>query len=228
MNQDEFEREQSRAFEALKEARGRCPETDVLVRFSENDLDGEEQARLNAHLSLCGLCLELVQRLRQEDPAISEHQWRRIEKNLDRRTVPWRTPSSRWSSWIGFGIPAAAAAGLVLAAGLWLSDNREPALGPVSPTRGDFIQLQEPSGRVGRVEAFRWNQQPAAAGFRLEIQEGEKRIWEDATTPPFYNTPEGLRALLRARTVFRWRVQAVDSAGRVLGESGWMEFEISP
>jgi hypothetical protein len=229
MSQEEFEDGQSRIFEALRNEKGPCPEADVLFRYAEGALAPNETAAVDTHLSLCGLCLDVVGRLMQDDSGVTDRNWKQTEKRLDRREVPWQPrPSRPWRSWSGLRIPAAAAAALLLGVTLWVSTDREPATGPVSTTRGDFVQLQEPIGRIQKLDVFRWNEQPAAASFRFQVQDGGRMIWDIGTPGSIYQPSDQLRELLVAGTRFRWRVQALDSAGRNLGESSWVEFEIAP
>jgi hypothetical protein len=226
MPDEEFEQGQSRVFEALKDDKSRCPEADALMRFAEGALDSEEAAKVNTHVSLCGLCLELVDRFRQPDPQVSDRKWKRIEKDLDRRSVPWRPEPSRVRSWwTGIRIPAAVAAALVVGVTLWMLNERVP-VGPVSTTRGDLVQLQEPAGRIEKLGDFRWNEQPAAAIFRLQIREGEKVVVEIGLEGSVYRPSDDVIEVLRPGTPYTWRVQALDSPGNVVGESAWINFEI--
>jgi hypothetical protein len=226
MERDEFDHNFASSFQALKKRRGACPEGRILLSYAEGSLEKEKAEAVARHISLCGLCQDAVERLGQEYPEIDERTWRRIEKKLDRRDVPWKPKAlSRRSFW--FRMPAAAAAVAVAGVALWVSFDREPQTGPVSTTRGELVQVLEPVDRIGKLDLFRWNALPAASSFRLQVQQGQNIIWEAVVTGASYPPPEDLRRILLPETGFRWRVQALDSAGQTIGGSAWAEFDIS-
>lgn len=227
MDEKRFEREHAWMIRAVKEQKGDCPRGEVLVDFVQGDLDPEQTATLKRHLSFCGVCLNVVERLRSEPAGLDDRVWKRIQKRLYGRPAPWRPqagPSRSW--WVRFRIPAAAAAAAVVVLAVSVFLKREPSPESVSTVRGNLVQLQEPVGAIGTLEVFRWNVLPIAASFRLQLQEGEKLIWDTGTPEPRYRPPQELRAMLRGGIRYRWRVQGLDGAGSVVGESAWVEFVI--
>jgi hypothetical protein len=228
MSHDEFDEKLPGAFHALKSERGPCPESDTLVQYANGELAPDRSAAVESHLSLCGICLTLITRLRQDAPVLADKEWKQTEKRLDQRTAPWRPETrARPSAWTRFRMPLAAAAAVVLSVALWVS-IRQPSTGPVSTTRGDFIQLTEPAGPVARLDFFRWNDLPAAASFRLQIRRGEQNVWEAVATGSLYFPPDELQRLLAPGARYEWRLQALNTSGRLLGESSWLEFHILP
>ncbi|MFQ5652298.1 MAG: tetratricopeptide repeat protein [bacterium] len=75
---------------AMKAAfEGKCPEAEMLSRYLEGDLAGDEIPLLEAHLDGCPICLEVVQRLSQVEAkggrAALPEDWTEIEKAMDAR-----------------------------------------------------------------------------------------------------------------------------------------------
>jgi hypothetical protein len=230
MEQQESEEEYAPIFEALRKQKGNCPDGDVLLTYVQGELEMPQADALKKHLSACGLCQELSERLALEQPALDEVAWKRIEKKLDDRPAPWKKGPARKDSFpLGWRSYVAAAALVgVIGASVWLSSERGRVTGPVSETRGNAVQLQDPAGRIDKLEDFRWSALPIAGNFRIQVQEGDKLIWEAVTAESRYVPPEELRRLLRPDTRFRWRIQALGPAREVVGESTWIEFTLSP
>ena len=230
MEQQESEEEYAPIFESVRKEKGSCPEGDVLLTYVQGELEMPQADALRKHLAACGLCQELSERLASEQPAVDEVAWKRIEKRLNDRPAPWRRGAiQEHNPWLGWRSYVAAAALVgVIGAGVWLSSERDRVTGPVSETRGNAVQLQDPAGRIDKLEDFRWSALPIAGSFRIQIQERDKLIWEAVTGESRYLPPEELRRLLRPDTPFRWRIQALGPARDVVGESPWMEFILSP
>src|SRR5271165_5217131 len=55
------------ALGGMRSRLGECPDTDALARFAAGSLQPEEASRIRSHVSLCGVCDSLVERLRDFD-----------------------------------------------------------------------------------------------------------------------------------------------------------------
>ncbi len=224
MDSEEFDHSLAGTLSALRRQRGPCPEPDRVLAYQQKDLAEPEMRPVEAHLTLCGSCQELVDRLRQAPAAVDDFTWKRMERALDARPAPWRQSQP----WLWRRHAGIAAAVLLLAApAVWLLTQRgeqrppEPAV-----TRGSSIQLREPAGQVERVDEFRWSALPAHSSFRVEIRQAEKLIGEATTPDPRYRPTEELKRRLQGEAVFRWKVQGLDERGQVLEESDWITFEV--
>lgn len=232
MDPEILEADLGRLFEALRRRKGACPDADVLIAHCDNELAAAERRQLEEHLLLCAPCSELADRLRQSAERLDEFKWRLVEGRLGSKAAPWRAPSKpqggRWNLrryWMGAAAAVAIAVGLFLSWGI-RSSVSIPS-GPPSVTRGEILQLHEPTGVVSGVRAFAWSSIPISSKFRLQIRRQGRIIWERTVDEPRYRPPAELTALLVVGERFEWRVEALDDAGNPLAESSWMSFELS-
>lgn len=233
MDPEAFESEYAALLKVLQREKGSCPDAERLLSYHRGDLTESEVASLKKHLLLCGVCSELMERLRQREEAVDDPEWKQVEERLDERNLPWRT-SSRSRGTLGnpYRYWLAAAAGLVLAVGVfvvWPTTAPVPiSSDPDSVTRGGVLQLEEPAGVVSEVQAFTWNAPPIASSFRLQIRDQGQVIWEATVEESSYRPPAELFSLLLTGKLYEWRVQALDDEGEAVVESFWMPFELSP
>ena len=147
-----------------------------------------------------------------------------------------RRPSRR-ATWLRL----AAAAAVVLGLGLAFQTLYTPAP-PAPPSaevvRGGTIETLAPAGEVGEVPgALRWEGARGARAYRVRIETvtGEV-LWQaevEAETAGGDMTagmgvPEDVRARMTRAVTYRWTVQALDAAGRILAESEPAAFRATP
>ncbi len=206
------------AIEGAAAARGPCPDVERLLAFSAGSLSPKDHDTVQAHLDLCPSCSLLIECTEAEPEEMDEVTWKRSARNLDRRAAPWRSRPNRRAH-----IGAALAAGLVLAIGFAWWRAPEP---PIDPgVRGAGFSAVSPSGSLTRVSGFAWMALPLAESYRLSLIAGETEVWEETTTGQSITAPP---ALLQPGQPYRWRVEALDADGRVIGQTDWTEFRIAP
>jgi hypothetical protein len=159
----------------------RCPiETgegpELLLAFSSRRLDPDRTAALEGHIAECGPCAEFVLAQRGvsdaldswEPPPVSSDFDRRLYRRIDQQ-VPWwdflvrpfrPLSGARWA-------PVAAAAGLMIAVGLWVG---HPEQTPAPP-------------RTAQVEALPPEQAADALQEMQVMQEFSNLIHTDAPEP---------------------------------------------
>lgn len=136
-----------------------CPEIDVLERYVAAELDLHAAQEFESHLQLCGLCSELVERLREFDSVAAdltpEPDWtlaeRRIEKACQDQARPHaaaKPAAAYW--WSGSRLVASLGYGLalVLVYPAWLGLTRRTA--PVL-NRPPILQAKAITGASARV-----------------------------------------------------------------------------
>jgi putative zinc finger protein len=70
---------------AVGRTKGECPSTELLAKFLEGDLAGEDSAEITSHLASCGICDSLVERMRRfDDPEAWQEADRRLAQRFDR------------------------------------------------------------------------------------------------------------------------------------------------
>lgn len=227
---DENPMDQSdRLLGTLKAGRGECPDIDLLLSLREGELPEEARLLLEKHVSLCGICQELLQRAEEAPSPVDDLAWKQIEKRLDRRAGPWSVTDRR--RLISFGLrPLGAVAALLvvtLAGVVWITSRQGTEMPPpASLTRGSAIQVVAPAGRVDRLERFEWTALPAFTRFRVQIRQGNETVWQIFTPETRYQTSQELLRHLKPGVRYRWKVDGIDSQGQVVGESGWTEFQL--
>jgi len=73
-----FDTEMQRVFRALNENAGECPSADVLEAYTRGRLPNSAEPSLRKHLSGCGICELVVERLQ----ALDAQDWYAAEKNI--------------------------------------------------------------------------------------------------------------------------------------------------
>lgn len=223
MNQDDkrFENEFGAVLRDLDQVRETCPDNSVLMAWQAGELDGEQSARLGRHVAACAECSAIVAKLGAEPAPVDDIAWARAKRSLDQRQWPWQ-------HWRGLnpsrlGLIAAGIAVLAVAL-IWLQPSPQPEISPT--TRGSApLTVLAPTGPVADLE-FRWQALPIHHAYVIEIARGEQEIASIETWRPPYRPDPELLAKLESGTVYRWRVGAVDGAGRRLDESEWAEFQL--
>lgn len=223
MNQDDkrFENEFGAVLRALDQGGGACPDNAMLTAWNAGELDGEQSARLGRHVAACAECSAIVAKLGAEPAPVDDIAWARAKRSLDRRQWPWQ--GRRRLNPGRLGLIAAGIAALAVAL-VWLQPSPSPEISPT--TRGAApLTVLAPTGPVADLE-FRWQALPVHHAYVIEIAQGEQEIASIETWRPPYRPDSDLTAQLESGTVYRWRVRAVDGAGRRLAESGWVEFQL--
>lgn len=156
-----------------------CPEIEVLEQYVAAELDLQAAQEFESHLQLCGLCSELVERLREFDSVAAditpEPDWtlaeRRIEKACQVQAPSKASAKSAAAHWlsgsrlvpaIGFGLAMA----LVYPA--WLGLTRKPAPVPDHPPMLQARAITGVSARVLDLNTSRGAQAPSIVGNQAD------------------------------------------------------------
>jgi hypothetical protein len=180
-----------------------CEDKDAIVAYLYDEVEGDERARVEAHLASCASCRAEVNALRAvriELPA-----WAPPERDLGFTIVDRERPATRrWALLPAWGL-AAAAATLVLAAAAAIA-NVEVTYGAngfnvrTGWSRGEASRTTQPtidlSDSAANNEA-QWRAELTSLERRLrdEFRTGQTRL---AATP---STPEAAELLRRVRTL---------------------------
>jgi anti-sigma factor RsiW len=151
--------------------------TTRLSEYIDGELDGTEQAALEAHLATCGQCYAALADLREvvaqakslKDREPTKDLWAGIATEIRRGAVvdrPVRRDRRRFSLTVGQLLAASIALVLLSGGGVWL------AL-PQRPTRLAEEQRPRP-----RVDAINWTQSTdvAIAELQVALDQNEKRL----------------------------------------------------
>jgi hypothetical protein len=221
--------ELDRLFRSLVRARGECPANETILAYANDELTGPDRRQLEEHLGLCGICQEILGRLRSEE-TLDDLTWKKAEKGLDRRSAPWRARggNSRARLPVYARLWGAAAAVVVVAIMItvWqnMHDETSTSAPPAPVTRGHAVQPYSPAGPAEAAGDFSWSPLPGASRFHLEVRQGERMLWSAEVQGERYRPPPPLVQLLHPGGRFEWRIQAMDREGRILAESLWQEF----
>ncbi len=223
MDQDDkrFENEFGAVLRALDQGIDACPDNALLTAWQAGELDGEQADRIGRHVAECAECSALVAKLGTEPVPVDDVSWARARRSLDQRQWPWQR--RRRLSPSRLGLIAAGIAALAVAL-IWLQPSPPPEISPT--TRGAApLTVLAPTGPVADLE-FRWQALPIHHAYVIEIAWEEREITSIETWRPPYRPDAELLGQLESGNVYRWRVRAVDSAGRRLAESEWVEFQL--
>lgn len=161
-----------------------------------------------------------------------EHALRQAERIATRQT-PGAAPA-RTSSWPGWmrGLAAASLVGVAVIGTMMLRDGSPslPDRGVESTVRGSRIQLLSPVGEIaGTPTSFDWRTFEGAASYRVSVLAVDDEVlWEAVATDGSVELPAELRERLQSAVVYRWRVEASDADGAVIGRSETTRFRIKP
>lgn len=223
MNQDEskFEDEFGTILRDMARNPDTCPDNDRLIEWQEGELSADEVERVASHVKACAECWALATKLAQEPPPVDDISWTRARRALDQRAWPWRQRRA-WSPG-RVGLIAAGVAALAFAL-VWLQPSPPPEIAPLTRSAVP-LTVFEPAGAVNQLE-FRWQAMPIHHAYVVEIaREGQEVASLETFRPPLPADADLLDRLV-AGTPYRWRVRAVDAAGRTLAESEWTEFQL--
>ena len=225
MNEAEFERRFAPILRQLESNPGDCPSVDQIMAHREGRLSQKQREAFLDHAAECETCTELLERLGLESKEVNDLTWRKVEKGLDSRPSSWKEETKgTWLPPVPY-LRALAAGVLLVAVGLGIWTNWPAAEQQTSITRGPVIQMVQPVGPVDRVSHFQWSSPPVADRFRVTVR-GLDTPLEMETTDSRLPLPDDLRQKLVPGRSYRWRVEALDEAGKTIVESEWVEFKV--
>lgn len=197
----------------------------------------------HAHVAACARCQTeraLAQAFEAEEPRAEEGaavEW--IVRETRRRVFPepatvaagastgprrWALP--QWATW--------ASAALAASLGVYLL-VRTPGMPSVpiesEPAyRSTTVALVAPVGDVPTAPTeLRWQSVANAARYVVSVSEVDgTELWRSTTDGLRADLPDAVRTAARPARTLHWRVEAVDAAGRSIGEPGTASFSVRP
>lgn len=206
-----------RPIKSLKRRSG-CPDEAVLAAYADGTLDEGERCRAEEHLADCSACLqqvELLVRLSRQTSALEPVP---AELAAQARSLAAR-PASR--STVGYWLPAAAAALIIVAILSWAGFQKTPSPLPERVLRSSQdageIQVVTPQPKSALRPPFEiaWKPVPQAVSYTVVIvtSEGEP-VWQSQTGGTQIGLPRDLQ--LRPDAKYFLRVKAQVPGGREL------------
>jgi len=157
---------------------------------------------------------------------------RRAERTGPRQpsgTAPVR--AAAWPGWMR-GLAAASLVGVAVIGTMLLRDGAPPLpeRGVESTIRGSRVQLLSPSGEIAEApSALAWRSFEGAASYRASILAVDDEVlWDRVVTGDSVELPMEIRDRLQPAMAYRWRVEASDADGAVIGRSEAIRFRIKP
>ncbi len=134
----------------------KCPsnaweEADLLA-FSENKLEAPEAVRLNEHLQSCAVCRTVVEQQKAVWEALDAWEAPAIAADFDRRLYgAMEQDAGRWNRWfeplrlllVRQGLPIAAAACLIIVAGVVAHRPADSTITPSTAARVENLQPEQ-------------------------------------------------------------------------------------
>lgn len=204
-----------------------------LVRWRDTG-EAADRARVTGHLARCSDCRETYAALVRLRPAAGPP-FRFEPAQFVERGYAAFAPAAAPGAGVWRWRPAFAVAGLAAAALLVVAialPRLRPALLPgdaaIPEVRGTDVQLLSPVGRVDEVSEFRWTSPARAASFRLEVFDGDARVYSAVVGATRADVDPTLRDRLRPGGRYGWQVYALDERGEVLLSSPRRTFILQP
>jgi hypothetical protein len=224
-----------------------CPPPEAYLEAEAGGLAPEERRVLEEHASRCPACAAERELARLFDAAPGEAGVRpedvelvvsRLEEasplrraGAEPRVAPFPGPRRRSLQPL---FRLAAAAVLVLAAGLALFTLNAPAPPLPAPEEGAMRGSEiEPLAPVGEVEEIppelRWTPREGARSYRVRLLAVDGTVlWEQEVSAPPARLPAEVAGRLHRAVVYRWTVEALDASGARLALSETVEFRARP
>jgi putative zinc finger protein len=188
-----------------------CLSLELIARYADGTLTGEERAAADAHIRSCLNCQAELALLRA------------VTSSRVPRTVSVST--------------AAAIVLLAIAAGgsYLLLTRRAPDFPTHVSTGGEFtrslsVRLREPTGQQKEVPTrFEWFAVDGAVRYHMRLMAVDREeLWSASTAALAVELPPQVRESIAAGRTLLWSVTAYNAAGSPLAESGLQSFRVLP
>jgi hypothetical protein len=214
-----------------------CPGLDQLVE-SLSVPNSETQA----HLASCPHCtteLALFQQFQEESPAPREKAdvdaiVARLRKNSPVVRVSWWKPffSTLWRTQ-GLVPASLVLAAIVVGLFVWSPGRSGSNQGPLVSGEGDVVRSAKvavvgPSGSVRmRPEKLEWLAVKGAVSYKVSMSEVDGTpTWSATVENAGAALPGDVLVKVVSHKAFNWQVQALDSHGAVIADSGRQQFRV--
>jgi hypothetical protein len=242
--------------EWLRAAYAGCPPPEAFLESETAALDPAERRRLDEHADRCPACAaerelahlfdagpEGATGVRPEDVSFVVARLEAASPLSQAapappagRVVPFSVPRSRQSRRSPWPARLAAAAVVILAAGLFLT--RSPLAPPPLPAppaaggvvRGGFVEPLAPVGEVAAVpDELSWEPRPGAVSYRVHLRAfDDAPLWETTVAAPPARLPAEVAGHLARAVAYSWSVEALDAKGGRLAGSEPVRFQVRP
>ncbi len=101
------------------------------------------------------------------------------------------------------------------------SESEKNSAAPASAKLLPLLPLDNASPIAGRAVDFSWSEIDSAARYRLEVEDAHSKAILSEMLPHDVGTHRVPSSQLDAPTNLRWRVVALDRAGKPLAETPW-------
>lgn len=231
------------------ETREECPPPEIYLEAELVSLPPEERRRVEEHAERCPACgsERALARLFERGPAAEGSERRDVERIVNRLrssraggdAAPRRTgrilrfPSvAELLRRPGTRLAAAAVLVAVLGIGFQVLRSGPPPLPGAGEgvRRGGAVEVLEPVGAQAELPAeLQWLPVDGAAAYRVElIAVDDAVLWEGTVEAPPAALPAAVRQQLRRAVEYRWRVEALDADGHLVGSSRAVSFRVVP
>jgi hypothetical protein len=186
---------QRASLDALRSARGRCPDAAALVEYEALGGAARPAHPAHAHIVSCSRCQLALLHMAEPAAAIAG--------------------GGRWR----WALPLAAAA--MLAVALTLVDRGErpsPAPGAATESgggmvRGTELQITSPAGATDQLREFAWQSPITADRYRVIVRRGTTVVWQVETASTRIAPPPP--GTIERDVQYEWQVEALDREGHV-------------
>ncbi len=163
----EFDSQFGPAFDAIRRAKGDCPDCDALTAYFTGTLQAADAERIRQHVAACGRCDWVLMRMKAFEAAINAKR-------------------SRWS-WVRGPLPGyALAAGLAAAILLYFPRNRPAVVTPAAiQTARSFDLALETRGSIGPAARITGNEPVFILSVAIPVRKGYhySAVIENAPAP---------------------------------------------
>ena len=235
-----------RSWRTAVESSDDCLSITELERFAAGTVPVEMKGA--DHLRKCPRCLTELAMLKSFEstrPAPDEGAavaWiaAHLERNMPgatRQGVAKAPAASSWRSFfrIPYVIATTAVAMIVIfSVSLYISEHsQEPQLSArverPEIVRSGMVHPLAPSGDLDKVpNTLNWEAYPGAKSYSVELLEVDgNRLWSGKSEENSLQLQPAVKAMMHPQKTLRWRVTAMDEAGKVMAKSSEVSFRVT-
>jgi hypothetical protein len=206
-----------------------------LVAQLEGKRGGASQSTAQSHVASCAHCQSELALLHsfEESPVRAEEREDvdAITERLSRNPV-LTEPDPWWKRiWkVPFLVPSLAAVAAAMLAVMILNPTRQTSNQPFTPgndvMRSATVEAIAPIGDVSQLpQELQWRPFSGAAKYNVRLTEVDRtELFTTSTLATTLTLPSSIRLKIQPLKTLTWDVEAIDAAGRTIGDSGLQRF----